>query len=151
VQIFPVNHESFNVSFIHLSESKSVLAYLLANAPIQLLRLFDDVALSVTLTIFPDYWRIRDVIHVRVTDLPILQTPRSLRKLHLGCLVRVRGVVSAISSVYPQLFLVKFNCARCGDVFGPFTTSSSAEVKANVCPTCQSRGPFNINMEKVCQ
>lgn len=81
---------------------------------------------------------------VRVTDLPILNTPRTLRKYHLGSLVRVRGVVSKSWSVYPQLALVKLTCGKCVDILGPFTANSSVEVNVNKCPTCQSRGPFNI-------
>jgi len=139
------NCESLNVSFVHLSESKVVLAYFLANAPLQILRLFDDVALSVTLINFPNYRLIRDIIHVRITDLPTINTLRDLRKSQLGCLIRVSGIVTKRTQVYPQLFLVKFNCAKCGDLLGPFMQSTDVEVTINKCPTCQSRGPFHIN------
>ena len=144
------NLESLYVSYTHLSESKVVLAYLLANAPLQMLSLFDDVAMSVTLLNFPDYYRIREVIHVRITDLPTINTLRDLRKSDIGCLVRVKGVVSRRTGVYPQLFLVKFNCEKCGDLLGPFAQNTNVELTVNVCPSCQSKGPFKINMEQEC-
>ncbi|OAQ60255.1 DNA replication licensing factor mcm2 [Pochonia chlamydosporia 170] len=143
-----INAESLEVSYEHLSESKAILAYFLANAPAEMLKLFDEVAMDVVLLHYPDYERIHSEIHVRVFDLPVHYTLRQLRQSHLNCLVRVSGVVTRRSGVFPQLKYVKFDCTKCGVTLGPFQQESNVEVKITYCQSCQSRGPFTLNSEK---
>lgn len=143
-----VNAESLEVSFDHLAMSKATLAYFLANAPTEMLKIFDQVAMEVTLLHYPDYERIHAEIHVRITDLPVRYTLRELRQAHLNCLVRVSGVVTRRSGVFPQLKYVKFDCGKCGATLGPFHQDSNVEVKISFCQMCQSRGPFTVNSER---
>ncbi|KOS20050.1 DNA replication licensing factor mcm2 [Escovopsis weberi] len=143
-----INAESLEVSYEHLAESKAILAYFLANAPAELLKLFDEVAMDVVLLHYPDYERIHAEIHVRIFDLPVHYTLRQLRQSHLNCLVRVSGVVTRRSGVFPQLKYVKFDCSKCGVTLGPFQQESNVEVKITYCQSCQSRGPFTLNSEK---
>jgi DNA replication licensing factor MCM2 len=143
-----INAESLEISYEHLSNSKAILAYFLANAPGEMLKLFDDVAMEVTLLHYPDYERIHSEIHVRISDLPVHYTLRQLRQTHLNCLVRVSGVVTRRSGVFPQLKYVMFDCAKCNTRLGPFQQESNVEVKISYCQNCQSRGPFNLNSEK---
>lgn len=142
-----INSESLEVSYDHLSESKAVLAYFLASAPMEMLAIFDDVAMEVTLIHYPDYQRIHSEIHVRITDLPVQYTLRQLRQSHLNCLVRIGGVVTRRSGVFPQLKYVKFSC-KCGATLGPFQQESNAELKIRSCHICQSKGPFTVNSEQ---
>ena len=143
-----VNAESLEVSYDHLSASKAILAYFLANAPAEVLKIFDQVAMDVTLLHYPDYERIHSEIHVRISDLPVHYTLRQLRQTHLNCLVRVTGVVTRRSGVFPQLKYVRFDCTKCGVTLGPFQQESNVEVKISYCQNCQSRGPFTLNSEK---
>ncbi|KAF2402613.1 MCM-domain-containing protein [Trichodelitschia bisporula] len=143
-----VNAESLEVSYDHLAESKAILAYFLANAPSEMLEIFDQVAMDTTLLHYPDYERIHSEIHVRITDLPVQYTLRQLRQSHLNCLVRVSGVVTRRSGVFPQLKYVKFDCGKCHTTLGPFPQDASSEVKISFCPNCQSRGPFSLNAER---
>ena len=143
-----INAESLEVSYDHLSSSKAILAYFLANAPGEILKLFDEVAMEVTLLHYPDYERIHSEIHVRISDLPVHYTLRQLRQAHLNCLVRVSGVVTRRSGVFPQLKYVMFDCGKCHTRLGPFQQESNVEVKISYCQNCQSRGPFNLNSEK---
>ena len=143
-----VNAESLEVSYDHLSSSKAILAYFLANAPGEILKLFDEVAMEATLLHYPDYERIHSEIHVRISDLPVHYTLRQLRQAHLNCLVRVSGVVTRRSGVFPQLKYVMFDCGKCHTRLGPFQQESNVEVKISYCQNCQSRGPFNLNSEK---
>ncbi|CAK7268744.1 MCM DNA helicase complex subunit [Sporothrix epigloea] len=143
-----INAESLEVSYDHLSSAKAILAYFLANAPTEMLKLFDDVAMDVVLLHYPDYERIHSEIHVRIFDLPVHYTLRQLRQSHLNCLVRVSGVVTRRSGVFPQLKYVKFDCSKCGVTLGPFQQEANVEVKINYCQSCQSRGPFTLNSEK---
>lgn len=143
-----VNAESLEVSYDHLSASKAILAYFLANAPAEVLTIFDQVAMEVTLLHYPDYERIHSEIHVRISDLPVHYTLRQLRQTHLNCLVRVTGVVTRRTGVFPQLKYVRFNCTKCGIVLGPFPQESNVEVRISYCHNCQSKGPFSLNSEK---
>lgn len=143
-----VNAESLEVSYHHLAHSKAILAYFLANAPTEVLQIFDTVAMETTLLHYRDYERIQSEIHVRISDLPTLYTLRELRQLHLNSLVRVSGVVTRRTGVFPQLKYVKFDCVKCGITLGPFQQESNVEVKISFCQNCQSRGPFNLNTEK---
>ncbi|EGY17811.1 hypothetical protein VD0002_g1850 [Verticillium dahliae] len=143
-----INAETLEVSYDHLSSSKAILAYFLANAPAEMLKLFDEVAMDVVLLHYPDYERIHSEIHVRIFDLPVHYTLRQLRQSHLNCLVRVSGVVTRRTGVFPQLKYVKFDCTKCGVTLGPFQQESNVEVKISYCQSCQSRGPFTVNSEK---
>jgi DNA replication licensing factor MCM2 len=143
-----VNAESLEVCWDHLSESKPTLAYFLVNVPSSVLPIFDAVALEVALYHYPDYERIHSELHVRITDLPVSYTLRQLRQSHLNCLLRVSGVVTRRTGVFPQLKYVKFDCTKCGVTLGPFPQDSNSEVKLSFCQNCQSRGPFTLNSEK---
>lgn len=143
-----VNAESLEVSYDHLASSKAILAYFLANAPAEVLAIFDQVAMDVTLLHYPDYERIHSEIHVRISDLPVHYTLRQLRQTHLNCLVRVTGVVTRRTGVFPQLKYVRFDCTKCGITLGPFQQESNAEVKISYCQNCQSRGPFTLNSQQ---
>ncbi|KAF9882409.1 DNA replication licensing factor mcm2 [Colletotrichum karsti] len=143
-----INSESLEVSYDHLSSMQAILAYYLANAPSEVLKLFDEVAMDVVLLHYPDYERIHSEIHVRIFDLPVHYTLRQLRQSHLNCLVRVSGVVTKRTGVFPQLKYVKFDCTKCGVTLGPFQQESNVEVKITYCQNCQSRGPFTLNSEK---
>ncbi|KAL9559494.1 MCM DNA helicase complex subunit [Mucor bainieri] len=142
------NKESFEVNYENLAESKIILAYYLSNSPIAMLKILDEVALEVTLLQFPAYERIHREIHVRITDLPVKNTLRELRQSQLNCLIRVSGVVTRRTGVFPQLKWVKFNCGKCNHLLGPFYQDIHNEIKINTCPSCQSKGPFNVNMEQ---
>jgi DNA replication licensing factor MCM2 len=63
-------------------------------------------------------------------------------------LIRVRGVVTKRSSVLPQLKLVTYGCAKCGNLMGPFSQHGFEEVKPSRCSSCQSKGPFLIKNEQ---
>ncbi|PKX88784.1 MCM DNA helicase complex subunit MCM2 [Aspergillus novofumigatus IBT 16806] len=143
-----VNSASLEVSYVHLSSTKAALSYFLANEPTEVLKVFDQVALDVTLFHYPQYQDIHKEIHVRISDLPIVYTLRQLRQQHLNCLVRVSGVVTRRTGVFPQLKYVMFICQKCNITLGPFQQEASAEVKISYCQNCQSKGPFTINSEK---
>ncbi|KAJ1935298.1 MCM DNA helicase complex subunit, partial [Linderina macrospora] len=147
-QLGAANAESLEVTYSHLAQSRPLIAYFLANAPREILAIMDDVAMDAVRTMFPDYARIRSEIHVRIAELPTTCSLRDLRQSQLNCLVRISGVVSRRTGVFPQLKYVKFNCGKCGAVLGPFYQDATTEVKINMCATCQSRGPFTLNSEQ---
>ncbi|KAJ3988511.1 MCM-domain-containing protein [Lentinula detonsa] len=139
------NSESLEVSYSHLAYSKPILAYFLTNAPTAMLAIFDEVALTAILVYYPAYERIHSEVHVRICDLPFASSLRDLRRANLNNLVRVSGVVTRRSSVFPQLKYVKFDCRKCGAVLGPFYQDATKEVKVSYCANCESKGPFPVN------
>jgi len=142
------NKSSFEVDYNILASECQVLAYFLPEAPTEVLEIFDEAAKSVVLNMFPHYERIAKDIHVRISELPLVEDLRSLRQLHLNQLIRTSGVVSGSSGVLPQLSMVKYDCVKCGYVVGPFYQSQNEETKPGTCPECQSLGPFEINQEQ---
>lgn len=143
-----MNSESLEVNYRHLAESKAILALFLAKCPEEMLKIFDLVAMEATELHYPDYARIHSEIHVRISDFPTIHTLRELRESNLSSLVRVMGVVTRRTGVFPQLKYVKFNCLKCGTVLGPFFQDSNEEIKISFCTNCKSKGPFSLNGEK---
>merc|ERR1739838_638946 len=147
-QMCEENKSSFEVDYNIIASEEQVLAYFLPEAPTEMLEVMDSAAKDVTLSMFPQYERITREIHVRITDLPLIEELRSLRQLHLNQLIRTSGVVTSSTGILPQLSVVKYDCNRCAYVLGPFVQGQNTEVRPGSCPECQSRGPFTINMEQ---
>lgn len=141
------NKSSFVVSYNDIASREHVLAYFLPEAPFQMLEIFDKVAKEIVLSIFPTYERVTSDIHVRISELPLIEELRTFRKLHLNQLVRTSGVVTATTGVLPQLSVIKYDCVKCGFVLGPFVQSQNLETKPGSCPECQSTGPFSVNFK----
>lgn len=74
-----MNGQSLEVSYVHLFEMHSLLALWVADAPAEMLAIFDEVAMSTVKETFEDYDRITSEVHVRITDLPTVETLRDLR------------------------------------------------------------------------
>ena len=143
-----LNSESLEVSYRHLAESKAILALFLAKCPEEMLKIFDMVAMEATELHYPDYARIHPEIHVRISDFPTIYNLRELRESNLSSLVRVTGVVTRRTGVFPQLKYVKFNCLKCGTILGPYFQDSNEEIRISFCTNCKSKGPFSVNGEK---
>ncbi|EEC03693.1 MCM2 protein, putative, partial [Ixodes scapularis] len=147
-QMCEENKHSLEVNYNTLAAAEQVLAYFLPEAPTEMLVILDEAAKDIVLGMFPQYERITGEIHVRITDLPLIEEIRSLRQLHLNQLVRTAGVVTSTTGVLPQLSLVKYDCGKCNYVLGPFVQSQNQELRPGSCPECQSLGPFTVNMEQ---
>ncbi|KAB7498486.1 DNA replication licensing factor mcm2 [Armadillidium nasatum] len=78
------NKASFEVDFNIIACKEEVLAYFLPEAPTEILEIFDSAAKDLTLTMFPQYERITREIHVRITNLPLMEDIRALRQIHLN-------------------------------------------------------------------
>lgn len=84
---------------------------------------------------------------MRISHLPVLENLRDIRRAHLNVLVRVAGVVTRRTGVYPQLKYVKYDCKKCQSTMGPYVQDQTSEMHIGACPICQSRGPFTVNVE----
>jgi len=142
------NKMSLSVDYNTLANEHQVLAYFLPEAPSEMLKIFDEAAKEVVFSMFKNYERIVPYIHCRISELPLLEELRSLRQLHLNQLIRTGGVVTSSTGILPQLNMVKYDCVKCRFILGPFYQGQNVEMKPGSCPQCQSRGPFEINMEE---
>ncbi|KAL7746617.1 MCM DNA helicase complex subunit [Sorochytrium milnesiophthora] len=142
------NGESLEVSYKHLSDENAALAYLVTEAPASLLPLLDEMAVKAVQISFPEYPRIHPDIHVRITDIPTCTSLRDLRQAELNKLVRVCGVVTRRTGVFPQLRYVKYDCVKCGSIIGPFHQDAANEIRVKQCPSCMGKGPFTVNSEQ---
>ncbi|GAB2225414.1 hypothetical protein Droror1_Dr00006206 [Drosera rotundifolia] len=124
------------------------IAIWLADAPQSVLEVMEEVAQKVVFDFHPNYRNIHQKIYVRVTNLPVYDQIRNIRQIHLNTMIRIGGVVTRRSGVFPQLQQVKYDCSKCGMILGPFFQNSYSEVKVGSCPECQSKGPFTVNVEQ---
>ncbi|XP_043724687.1 DNA replication licensing factor MCM2 [Telopea speciosissima] len=124
------------------------IAIWLADAPQSVLEVMEEVAKNVVFDLHPNYKNIHQKIYVRITNLPVYDQIRNIRQIHLNTMIRIGGVVTRRTGVFPQLQQVKYDCNKCGAVLGPFFQNSYSEVKVGSCPECQSKGPFTVNIEQ---
>lgn len=147
------NGSSLEVSYGHLAESQSLLAIWLTDVPRDMLLIFDEVLRTVVLSTYQHYEKIASEVHVRIINLPISDRLRDLRQADLNNLVKVTGVVTRRTSVFPVMKAIAFDCMHCSQTLGPFKDSSGGALtggaaRPGICPSCQSPGPFKINYLK---
>lgn len=113
-----------------------------------MLQIFDEVLYKdVVLVEFPHYSQITLEVHVRITCLPIADKLRDLRQGDLNNLIRVTGVVTRRTGVFPQMKAVAYDCKQCGQTVGPFQVTG-IEVKPNNCVSCMGVNTFVQNVGK---
>ncbi|EGT57247.1 CBN-MCM-2 protein [Caenorhabditis brenneri] len=143
------NKESLEVSFTDLSaeNGEQNISYFLPEAPIEMLAIMDRAATDVVMNMYPFYSRVCSEIKVRIAHLPVEEDIRMLRQVHLNMLIKTSGVVTIASGILPQLAVVKYDCVACGYLLGPFVQQNDEEVRPTICPSCQGKGPFELNVE----
>ena len=85
--------------------------------------------MDITSEVYPDYPRVHDQIFVRIRELPVLDNLRDLRQVHLNALIKIRGVVTKRSTVFPELQKMYFRCSGCQDLKGPLYHNSAEDQK----------------------
>jgi DNA replication licensing factor MCM2 len=158
------NGAALEVSYLHLVAKQPTLALWISEAPRDVLDVLNEAATRHALRLFPSYHAIRDEIHVRVSDVPIVDSLRDLRRNNLDGLVKVSGVITRRSGVFPQLKLAYYDCIRCKFTTGPYRIEDSTSHSSGpgdggnggrgdvsdshsptLCPECDSEGPFRLN------
>jgi len=142
------NGQSLGVSYLSMTQAAPLLAVWAADAPREMLELMSEVAKDKVLSMYPDYESIHDEVYVRITDFPILDSLRDLRHEHLNVLVRVSGVVTRRTGVFPQLKVARYTCTKCSNVSEPVVVGRDGEARLGACAECQARGPFALNSEQ---
>lgn len=140
------NKQSLEVTFIHLSQKYPTLAIWLAEEPSWILPIFNEVGFDIVHEVYPSYHKIHSEIFVRVKDLPVEDKLRDLRQIHLNALIKIKGVVTKRTAVFPELKKIFYRCG-CGDLKGPFFHNNPNEERNHLgqCVMCQSNGPYRID------
>jgi DNA replication licensing factor MCM2 len=141
------NLSSLQVSYMHLMDAEPVLAVWVVDAPKDMLDVLNEAATRHTLMLFPSYHAIHKEIHVRITSVPILDSLRDLRRVHLDCLVQVHGVVTRRSAVYPQLQIAHYQCMSCKATQGPFRVEGNGgdTYTPDSCTFCDVGSSFKLH------
>ena len=139
------NKQSFEVNLPHLKDHPHLKMWILKYPEI-VIPYLNDVAYELTLELFPNYDKIWKEIYVRFRDVENEVDIRELRSNDIGRLIKITGVITKRSSVYPKRKMAFFICLRCGEKNGPFFYSSpDEEINIGACPVCQSSGRFELD------
>lgn len=144
------NKQSLEIVFNHLSQKNPTLAIWLAEEPSMILPMFNQVANELVGEVYPDYHNLFSHIFVRIKDLPVEDKLRDLRQVHLNALIKIRGVVTKRTGVFPELIEMYYRCSKCSDIKGPIFHHSENDPKQFLgqCTFCQSRGPYLLDATK---
>lgn len=142
------NKQSLEITYNHLTSKIPTLALWLAEHPEIIIPILNDVALNAVLESFPSYSNIYNNVYVKVKDLPIEDKLRELRHCNLKGLVKVKGVITRRTSVFPQQKEVTYTCVKCHCMKGPFTVDHEGNLNLGTCVVCQSSGPYTVENEK---
>lgn len=139
-----MNNQSLYVDYFHLEAHSAPVALAAVSLPSRVFPILNEALKIAVASIFPHYSKIQQFIFFRLTGTPSLELIRELRNVHLNSLVKVLGIITKRSRVYPLLSLVKYDCRKCRAILGPFLVENEAQ-KPNHCIECQSSGPFSVN------
>lgn len=95
------NSQSLDVNYTHITAQMPTLGIWIAEAPQGILPILNQVAFELVNEIFPQYETLFKEVFVRIKDLPIEDKLRDLRHIHLQQLIKVKGVVTKRSGIYP--------------------------------------------------
>ncbi|EJW02952.1 hypothetical protein EDEG_02664 [Edhazardia aedis USNM 41457] len=135
------NRESLYVSYLEIETSIPDMIHDLVKNTESFMHQANLVFNDVVYDMFPNYRYIKNQVFLRLLDVPITESIRSLRNIHLGTLVKVRGVVTKRSAVFPLLSVVTYFCQKCSTTFGPLVFDKESQ---KICLNCQSKGPFTV-------
>lgn len=136
------NATSLEVSYVDLARASPTLAVWVADHPRAVLALLSEAATLAAKRDFPEHadGLLARGVRVRICEVPLQERLRDLRHFHLGQLVRVEGIVTRRTAVYPQLTRVAYLCLRCGAKLGPYEQRGDREPRPAKCPLCGAGG-----------
>ena len=143
------NKQSLEVNYTHLEIKEPSLANWVIKYPEIIIPYLNDVSFELTCELFPHYSKIWKEIFVRIRDLPLPTHIRDLRCDNIGHMIKLNGVITKRTSVYPKMKTAYFNCVKCGEKNGPFNYNSvNDNIIIGSCPVCQSNGPYTLDSQE---
>lgn len=142
------NKSTLEVDYVDLAHWIPQVAIWVADLPNDVLPILDETGKDVAASEFEGYEAIQTHVYIRIANLPLQESIRDLRHFHINQLVRVDGVVTRRTGVFPQLDRIMFDCEKCHAVLGPHYQTGDKEIKLNLCSSCNSKGPFTVNTKE---
>lgn len=139
------DRQSLEVTYSHISVKMPTLAIWIAELPSGVLPILNQVAFDLIIELFPLFEQTHKEVYIRIKDLPIEDNLRDLRQVHLNNLIRIKGVVTKRTGIFPQLKKIYFHCGKCGERKGPIYKHANEELNLGQCFRCHSKGPFNLD------
>jgi len=138
---------ALEIEYVHLFEAQPYIASWLVDAPKDILGVLNEAATRHTLALFPSYTAIQTEIHVRISEFPIVNSLRDLRRSHLDSMVKVHGVVTRRSAVSPQLSIAYYKCTQCPQIQGPIyiDPDQPAPAPPDSCGRCENPRPLRLH------
>ncbi|OAG29675.1 DNA replication licensing factor MCM2 [Nematocida displodere] len=143
-QMASMNMQSLYIDYFDLEKFNASIALAVVSLPIQTLPIANEALQTAVSSLFPKYSQIRPFLIFRVINIPSFDQIRDLRNSHLNTLVKVVGIITKRSRIYPLLSLAKYNCTKCKAILGPFLIESES-AKPNRCLECQAGGSLVVN------
>ena len=137
---------SLEVDYVDLANRVPQVAIWVADLPNDVLPILDESTRELAISEFEGYAAVANHVYVRIANIPLQESLRDLRHFHINQLVRVDGVVTRRTGVFPQMDRIMFDCSKCMALLGPFYQTGDREIKINACPACLSKGPFTVNV-----
>ena len=83
---------------------------------------------------------------MRIIDFPLADKLRDLRQSDLNRLIRVVGVVTRRTGVFPKMTAITYDCVGCNQSVGPFR-GTDLHSRPTACSGCDG-SRFKINQQK---
>jgi len=95
--------KSLQVDYIQFATVNPTLGMWMADAPKPMLEILNRSAQSVFIELYPDNNNVTSEIYVRFNNVPISDSLKNIRNIHLNNFIRVLGVVIRCTGVFPRL------------------------------------------------
>lgn len=144
------NSCSLHVSFQDMARDASILMLTewMCEQPQRILELLSEATHQVVVQIQPNYNDIHQQTFCRLTEFPVVSSLRELRARDINLLIKLEGVVTRRSGVYPQICQAVFTCMKCAASIGPLEQQVNRDVRPGQCPECETRGPFTLDQSR---
>lgn len=84
-------------------------------------------------------------VFVRIKDLPVEDNIRDLRQDSLNSLIKIRGVCTKRTTVFPELVQAYYKCNNCGFVEGPiYLDRDNTAHLLGPCQVCRAKAGFHV-------
>lgn len=150
INIYSSKEKNFFISFSDLISTDPLLALWILDEPEETLGICKKACLEIITDVFPNISFKLDNIMIKITEIPICDPIRNLRRKKIGCLVKTKGKVVYQTDIHPSFNLFRLVCLKCIQLQKIiFSASYNRKTIFSTCFNCKSSGPFQVSWYKV--
>ena len=138
------NLYSFNIDLDHIRQVNSEIFTMLHRDPHGILSYLDMSLFRYISGLYPLFAQHSPEIHIRLVNSSFFNSVKDLRNQNINSLVKVEGMVTKRTSVYPQVMQLYLRCEKCYSEVGPLYNNGIEDFQVGECHGCQSKGPFRM-------